>query len=187
MKEIYIKDDDLKISFNFGETFTLPQLLPHGFGPTDLMGENFLPHSLLSSFQLKNSFLEKSLTNFRLNSDFDTLVDEKLIKAALEGCNKSYCVYSGFPSGVSALLKNGNIYIGSYLESVAYNPSISPLHSLAISLWANGENFVDVVKVVLVEKEFDIHNTRCISQESILKVFVDSVFVNSTMKILHIE
>jgi len=185
MKEIFIKEKELKISFNF-ETFSLSQLLPFGFGPTDLMGEN-VPHSLLGNIELKFSFLEKSLESFRLNSDFNAEIDEPLMKAALASCNKSYCIYSGLPSGVAALTKTGIIYSGSYIESVAYNPSISPLHSLAISLWANGENFNEVVKVILVEKEFDLHNKRCISQESILKIFIKDVFVNATMEIIHIE
>src|SRR5206468_5952186 len=47
--------------------------------------------------------------------------------AALDAARKAYAPYSKSPSGVAIRSASGRTYRGSYIENVAFNPSLSPL------------------------------------------------------------
>ncbi|KAI9112544.1 hypothetical protein K1719_016467 [Acacia pycnantha] len=59
--------------------------------------------------------------------------NEKLKYAALEAANKSHAPYSGSPFGVALIDSDGKIYKGSYMESAAYNPSMSLVQATLVS------------------------------------------------------
>jgi hypothetical protein len=42
---------------------------------------------------------------------------------------------------------------------VAYNPSLSPMHAFAVTLWACGRNFDEVEAIVFLEKKIEDNNT----------------------------
>ncbi|MCO5574789.1 hypothetical protein L7F22_028581 [Adiantum nelumboides] len=78
----------------------------------------------------------------------------RLKAAAFEAANKSHAPYTNSPSGVALLTKSRQIFCGSYMESVAYNPSLPPLQSALVAFVArDGGSYDDIVQTVLVERE----------------------------------
>jgi cytidine deaminase len=75
---------------------------------------------------------------------------DPLTVAALDAARKAYAPYSKSPSGVALSTKN-RIYRGSYIENVAFNPSLSPLQVALAALIAGGESHADISAVTLVE------------------------------------
>lgn len=115
--------------------FTLHELLPYSFGPTDL-GNN---ESLFS--QEKN------------NGHFDSVneLDQKLAETAL----KAYVPYTANYCSVKiTTFENGNFY-GSYAENAAYSPSLSPLQSALSQFYLAGLKFDDktVKSITLLETQ----------------------------------
>ncbi|XP_068338937.1 cytidine deaminase 1-like [Pyrus communis] len=121
-------------------------LLPHRFGPEDLLGQD-VP-LLLEQHENGLSFLSETenLTgDFKLNAE--------LKAAALEAANKSHAPYSGCPSGVAILDSDGKMYKGSYMESAAYNPSMGPAQAAVVAyIVGGGGGYEKIVGAVLVEK-----------------------------------
>lgn len=77
--------------------------------------------------------------------------NEDLTKAALAAAQKSYAPYSESPAGVALRSTRGRIYRGSYIENVAFNPSLSPLQVAVAALIAAGESYSAISAVTLVE------------------------------------
>ncbi len=76
----------------------------------------------------------------------------KMAELALKEANQSYAPYSNCPSGLCLLGEGGQLYSGCLVESAAYNPSVSPLHSALVNGLVNGLGSWDELKhVVLVE------------------------------------
>ncbi len=76
-----------------------------------------------------------------------------LIAAALEAARRAYAPYSTSPSGVAIRSSQGGIYRGSYIENVAFNPSLSPLQIALTQMIAAGEQYSAISEVTLVEVE----------------------------------
>lgn len=62
-------------------------------------------------------------------------------------------------------------YAGFYIESAAYNPSLSPLHTMLINLWADGGAWSDIEEVLLVEHEDAVVSQQCFAKSMQEKVF----------------
>lgn len=79
--------------------------------------------------------------------------DDPVVQAALAAALASYAPYTGNLAGCALQTREGGIVSGSYVESVAYNPSISPLHStiLRLNLMTLAEEQA-TDRIVLVEK-----------------------------------
>jgi cytidine deaminase len=77
--------------------------------------------------------------------------DEDLVRMALVSANRSYAPYSACPSGVALQLSSGKIVQGSYWESCAFNPSISPVQAGIVSVISAGASPADIVACVLVQ------------------------------------
>jgi cytidine deaminase len=79
--------------------------------------------------------------------------DDPVVQAALSAAETSYAPYTGNLAGCALQTPEGDIVSGSYVESVAYNPSISPLQStlLQLNLMQLEERHV-FDRIVLVEK-----------------------------------
>jgi cytidine deaminase len=75
------------------------------------------------------------------------------IGAALEAARRSYAPYSKSPSGVALRTASGRFYRGSYIENVAFNPSLSPLQTALAALIAGGEEYSSISTVALVEAQ----------------------------------
>jgi homodimeric cytidine deaminase len=75
------------------------------------------------------------------------------IVAALDAARRSYAPYSKSPSGVALRTASGRLYRGSYIENVAFNPSLSPLQTALTAPIAGGEDYSSISTVALVEAE----------------------------------
>ena len=76
---------------------------------------------------------------------------DALAHAALDAASKAYAPYSKSPSGVAIRSATERIYRGSYIENVAFNPSLSPLQVALVGLIAAGGSYTDIQAVTLVE------------------------------------
>jgi cytidine deaminase len=124
------------------EESTLEQLLPHRFGPHDLKEDAF---PLL---------LAERDNRLELEDRGADAITEHLKESALEAANRSYAPYLDCPSGLAIRTAGGKVHNGSYIESAAHNPSMSPLHSALVAAVAEGgEDFADIREAVLVEKK----------------------------------
>ncbi|QCD78741.1 cytidine deaminase [Vigna unguiculata] len=67
----------------------------------------------------------------------------------------SHAPYTASPSNVTLLDRHGNLYKGSYLESAAFNPNLSPVQAALVAFVAarGDDDYHDIVDAVLVEKE----------------------------------
>jgi len=74
--------------------------------------------------------------------------------AALKAANSAHAPYSKCPSGIALMTTKGNICTGFYIESAAFNPSLSPLQAALVAfLCQDGGNYEDIIHAVLVEKK----------------------------------
>ena len=113
---------------------SLPELLPHSFGPADLGNET----RLLDTSESKTP-------------DSGLPISTELLKHY----QASYAPYSGNKSAVEIRTsQHGNFY-GRYAENVAYNPSLSPLQSALSQMALSGLliDKVEVTEITLVETE----------------------------------
>lgn len=76
---------------------------------------------------------------------------DPLTMAALDAARKAYAPYSKSPSGVALRSVSGRIYRGSYMENVAFNPSLSPLQIALAAMIAASELYSAISAVTLVE------------------------------------
>lgn len=113
----------------------LSALLPSAFGPAAL--------------GRKHGAFPVNQTHLRLTSP----ASDPMITAALEAARKAYAPYSTSPSGVAIRSAQGPIYRGSYIENVAFNPSLSPLQIALAQMIAAGKQYSQISRVALVEVE----------------------------------
>lgn len=76
---------------------------------------------------------------------------DPLAVAALDAARKSYAPYSKSQSGVAIRTAKDRIYRGSYIENVAFNPSLSPLQIALAQMIAGGDAYSAISAVTLVE------------------------------------
>lgn len=160
------------------ETQTLAHFLPHRFGPNDVIAGEFPlvlePHYNELSLHppvsdcrpsdhklgfpkvcaLGGHMVENHCEKVRSCTCHTGISIANLRVAALEAANDSHAPYTSCPSGIALLTQNGKIYSGSYMESVAYNPSLPPLQAALVAFVArDGGSYEDIVQAILVEKE----------------------------------
>jgi cytidine deaminase len=111
----------------------LSEILPAAFGPAAL--------------GMKDGAFPVRETNLALG----TQSTDSLTTAALDAARKSYAPYSKSPAGVAIRGGKGRIYRGSYIENVAFNPSLSPLQTALAAMIAAGESYSAISSVTLVE------------------------------------
>eukprot|EP00850_Spirogloea_muscicola_P021033 SM000234S07893 [mRNA] locus=s234:148791:150678:+ [translate_table: standard] len=133
------------------EVSTLEDLLPHRFGPHDLLEDDF---PLL--LEPQSHSLELSLAGPALGGNGGAAMPaarERLLEAALTAARSAYAPYSGCPSGLALVTTDGAMFSGAYMESAAYNPSLSPLQAALVALVSQGRtHYSDIIEAVLVEK-----------------------------------
>jgi cytidine deaminase len=115
----------------------LSDLLPEAFGPLDLGNRTGLMASIVADRGLRLKAAVK-----------DRTVDE-----ALSAAQKSYAPYTQNFAGCALETQTGEIFSGRYVESAAYNPSLTPLHSaiICMNIATLGEQR-SIQRAVLVEK-----------------------------------
>jgi cytidine deaminase len=113
----------------------LDVLLPMAFGPKDL------------------GFKAGALPVRELPLSLTEETPAELSLAALDASRRSYAPYSKSHSGVAIGTKQGRIFRGSYIENVAFNPSLSPLQTALAALIVAGEEYSSILEVTLAERE----------------------------------
>lgn len=158
-----------------GQFSPLLQLLPHRFGPGDLLGED-VP-LVLEQHNNGLSFSNKSETFSNKSPTFSN----DLIKAALEAANKSHAPYSLCPSGVAILDSEGKIFKGWYMESAAYNPSMGPVRAALVNyIVSGGVGYDKIVAAVLVEKEVAL-----VKQEQTARLLLQTISPKVEFRVFH--
>lgn len=109
----------------------LGDYLPDAFGPRDLDIKTLIFDAEDHAFALKG----------------DALSD-----AAIRAANRSHAPYSQSPSGLALQTADGQIFIGSYAENAAFNPSLPPLQAALNLLSLNGYRWADIQRAALAEK-----------------------------------
>eukprot|EP00252_Welwitschia_mirabilis_P009901 TRINITY_DN22833_c0_g1_i1.p1 TRINITY_DN22833_c0_g1~~TRINITY_DN22833_c0_g1_i1.p1 ORF type:complete len:311 (+),score=79.94 TRINITY_DN22833_c0_g1_i1:150-1082(+) len=184
----------LLIADSNAETQLLSYFLPHRFGPDDL-DENtplvFESHNNRLALELKNSPLsDPSLELCNGNGvEMETAVHnfpskdalETLSGAALRAANMSHAPYSKCPSGVALMNSKGRVFTGFYIESAAYNPSLSPLQAAIVGcICEDVGNYEDIAHAVLVEKESAI-----VQQEDTIKLALKKIAPQCSFHLFH--
>jgi cytidine deaminase len=111
----------------------LSGLLPMAFGPKDLGRTQ-------GAFPIKTT-----------NMSIPAATSDALVQAASDAARTSYAPYSEANSGVAIATRSGRAYKGSYIENVAFNPSLSPLQMALVQMLVAGEEYGAISRVVLVE------------------------------------
>lgn len=78
--------------------------------------------------------------------------DAALAKA-LEAASRSWAPYSKAPSGVALTMADGTVLAGSYIENVAFNPSLPPLQAALVAMVKARQSYAQIAAVTLVELE----------------------------------
>ena len=82
--------------------------------------------------------------------------DEELLLTALRGANQSYAPYTKAYSGAALRTRDRKIFMGSYLENAAFNPSLPALQSAFVNLVQSGYSYENVTDAVLVQVKDNI-------------------------------
>ena len=130
----------------------LSTILPSAFGPAAL--------------GMKHGAFPIRETNLTLASP----ASGPIVAAALEAARKAYAPYSTSPSGVAIRTANNRIYRGSYIENVAFNPSLSPLQIALAQMIAAGQQYSAIAGVTLVE----VHGAK-ISQKAVTETVLGAI------------
>ncbi|SHF31097.1 cytidine deaminase [Vibrio gazogenes] len=123
----------LQITLPNQATKKLHDYLPEAFGPADL--------------GMKIRLMDQQ--THQIQADYS----DPLQQAALKALNHSYAPYSHSLSGIAIELKDQHIYLGSYAENAAFNPSLPPLQVAVILLRMGGYSLNDINRVVLAETQ----------------------------------
>lgn len=150
--------DKITVTNMKGYSLKMKDILPLGFGPSELG--------------------RKGITRFRKNFDLEHETDE-LATAALDAANRSYAPYTETASGIALKTKDNAIFTGSYVENVAFNPSLSPMQSAIIELLANSRRFDEIVDAALVQSKGSIDQRA--EASILLSIMAPRVRLNSLL------
>ncbi|HJS98167.1 MAG TPA: cytidine deaminase [Terriglobales bacterium] len=104
---------------------------------------------------------------------------DPIVAAALQAARNAYAPYSTSPSGVAIRSAQGRIFRGSYIENVAFNPSLSPLQIALAQMIAAGQHYSAIAEVTLVE----VQGAK-ISQKAVTETVLGAIV--PTVKLKHV-
>lgn len=159
-QELGASSTDLTLYIKNCSPMTLKTLLPQAFGPQDLAIEGELLAPLKENFMFTMDYSIRTLARIAAFS--------------------AYAPYSKAKSGVAIQTVDGRIYSGSYLESAAYNPSLSPLQAALISLVADGREYNEIRAAMLVEQE-----RGAISHEIFTRALLETIAPQADFKVIN--
>lgn len=172
-----------------------PIFLPDDFGPKDLG----IPTGALLDHQA-----------FRIQPISDhfarLIARDSVIMAASESAMWSYSPYTRSPAGVAIETRDGSIHSGSYIENVAFNPSISPFSAALVSMlidssvWAENpshkrgrfhEMYERIARVILVERPPNPHQDTSAPQhpsfEESIRSFIGQFAPEAALEVYNID
>ncbi|KAK9838759.1 hypothetical protein WJX74_002807 [Apatococcus lobatus] len=146
--------DSIRISFGKGQklsSYTLAELLPQRFGPGDLLDISNTP--LLLQPQ-QNSLQLTEEAHDRVEARAGDATFQEAFRQAAAQARASYAPYSQCPAGLAVITAKQDVYAGPYIESAAFNPSLSPLQAaIIVGVIDSMPCYTHVNEVVLVELE----------------------------------
>lgn len=89
---------------------------------------------------------------------------DPLANVALDAAMRSYAPYSKSPAGIAIRTTAGRTFQGSYIENVAFNPSLSPLQTALVPFIAAGEKYGVISDVTLVELQGATISQRAVTE-----------------------
>jgi len=161
-------DGQLEIFVDGAAPTKLAALLPLAFGPKDL--------------GRKKGALPVEETKLRTVALPASPASAELSRAAFDAARTSYAPYTLSNSGAAIATRSGRIYKGSYIENVAFNPSLSPLQTALVQLIVAGEDYSAISHVVVAETR----GAR-ISQKSATEAVLGTVAPAVDLEILAVE
>ena len=72
---------------------------------------------------------------------------KKLLLAAREARERSYCPYSGFAVGAALLTEDGRIYTGANIENASYTPTVCAERVAIFTAVHNGEKRFEAIAI----------------------------------------
>ncbi|GMH39076.1 hypothetical protein BSKO_06974 [Bryopsis sp. KO-2023] len=173
--------DSIRFLFGSGPQtdFTLSELLPHCFGPEDLL-EEVGPY-----------LLEKQSNRVRLSQTAAGVVESRkndsiFAAAAVKGlaeAEQCYVPYTKCPSAVALITSTGAVATGGCIESAAYNPTLPPLQSAIVNAIVDGMSSYDnIVEIVLLEVE-----GAPVSHAASIRNFIQKAAPNAKLTVLDVE
>lgn len=123
----------LKLIDPLGHSLILAQLYPWPFDP------GYLGQSGIVAGQIRQPDLRTG------GDGLEPAVAERLGELG----RRAYSPYSGNPAAIVLALADGSIVGGSVIESVAFNPTMSPLQAAMIDLFAHGYETSDIIRAVI--------------------------------------
>jgi cytidine deaminase len=127
----------------------LVELLPYAIAPQDLGNQSGLMASTSQPQELSLKFKN----------------DDPAIEKALFAAQRSYAPYTHNFSGCAIQTDDETIFSGRYAESVAFNPSLSPIHSALVRLnMATLDEERSIKRAVLIEKPTTIQQRKSAEQ-----------------------
>lgn len=141
-----INNPHFAIIYANGHKRPLTDVLPNAFSPMALGNKRglFVPPSLQPQLILENG--------------------DPLSNLALQMAQQSYAPYSKNRAGIAVQLSNGFIAGGSYLENVAFNPTLSPLQTALVALRMCQQSWQDIQDAVLVEQRASLSSQEQVSR-----------------------
>jgi len=129
----YAWSRDLELIDPLGHTLSLAELYPWPFVPGDLGEPGIVPGAVpWPDLALDAAGLEPDLAG-------------ALIRAG----RRAHAPYGRCPAAIALRLHDGRLIVGSLIESVSFNPTISPLQSALIGLHADGAGYADIASATL--------------------------------------
>jgi cytidine deaminase len=154
------------------ETRELKNLLPFSFGPSDLgvttrllqterdyekcISLPQLKHAEKWAFSKENTENTKSSTTSSTSSTTtENKISASTIKtmarqAALASSKKAFAPYTGVHEGCALVCDNGDIFVGSSMESAAFNPSLIAVQGALIEVYRSGKSFSSICSATIV-------------------------------------
>ncbi|CAG9464618.1 unnamed protein product [Pedinophyceae sp. YPF-701] len=163
--------------------YSLDDLLPHRFGPVDLLGTDFDSGEDAEPLLMepRDNCLQLCTSSEAELSSHDATVREAAA-AALSAANQSYAPYTKCPSGVAAITGD-QVFSGPYVESAAFNPSLPPLQSCLVDAVSRGlASYEEITHVVLVETARGL-----VQQSPVIAAVVRAIAPQAQVLVLHAE
>lgn len=114
----------------------LSALLPMAFGPGDLQIEAGLGAGFRKGRKLKHRFDK----------------EDPVFLEALEAAETSHAPYTGNLAGCAVRAEGGRIFSGGYVETAAFNPTLTPIQTALLSMKMAAPGGLKIRRAVLVER-----------------------------------
>jgi cytidine deaminase len=145
-------DGEMEILVPGKPAVKLSSILPDAFGPSALGAK------------------QGALPVRKINLAVLDGASDAMMTAAVDAATRAYAPYSHSPSGIAIRTARGQIYQGSYIENVAFNPSLSPLQTALAQMIAASEPYSAISDVALVEVRGARISQRAVTEAALAAV-----------------